>query len=300
MVNISMQRNVLLGLMLLVGGNIFSSLYDISIKYLPDDANPATFLMVRQVSAVFMLLPIWFYLKSPKPATYGIHIARANIGVIGSLALIIGISSLPIATVCAIFYAFPLIIMVLGYFFFNERVKPYQWLCTVLGFMGIMIILRPSEISLAGIAALISATSFAISQLTLKKMPSNDHPIIPLLYFSLLGVPLTILMAATQSFAGLSWQMFWVGIAGNSFLIIYHAMCVIAYRQAQASDLAIAEYFGLLFVVFLGWLLFDEWLDNLTWIGAGLIIFPSILIPLFIKQYKKARIKPVDIMSPSL
>lgn len=293
-----MQKHVLLGLMLLVGGNIFSSLYDVSIKYLPEDANSATFLMVRQISAVLMLLPIWYFLKRPKPQRYGVHIARANIGAIGSLALVIGISSLPIATVCAIFYSFPLIIMVLGYLFFKERVKPYQWFCAVLGFAGIMIILRPSEISWAGIAALISATSFAISQLALKKMPSNDHPIVPLLYFSLLGVPLTIIFAATQGFAGFSWEMFWVGIAGNSFLITYHGMCVIAYRQAQASDLAIAEYSGLLFVVLLGWLLFDEWLDGLTWLGAGLIILPSILIPILIKKLKKVRIQPIEPASP--
>ena len=293
-----MQKHILLGLMLLVGGNIFSSLYDVSIKYLPEDANSATFLMVRQMSAVLMLLPIWYFLKRPKPASYGVHIARANIGAIGSLALVIGISSLPIATVCAIFYSFPLIIMVFGYLFFKERVKPYQWLCAILGFAGIMIVLRPSEISWAGIAALVSATSFAISQLALKKMPSNDHPIVPLLYFSLLGVPLTIIFAATQSFAGISWEMFWVGVAGNSFLITYHAMCVIAYRQAQASDLAIAEYSGLLFVVLLGWLLFDEWLDGLTWLGAGLIILPSILIPMLIKKLKKVQIKPIEPTSP--
>ena len=294
-----MQRHVLLGLMLLIGGNIFSSLYDVSIKYLPDDANPATFLMTRQISAVLMLLPIWYFLKCPKPAAYGVHIARANIGVIGSLALVIGISALPIATVCAIFYSFPLFIMVFGFFFFKERVKSYQWLCGVLGFIGIMVILRPNQISWAGIAALISAISFAISQLTLKKLSINDHPIVPLLYFSLLGVPLTIVMAATQGFVGLSWEMFWVGIAGNSFLITYHGMCVIAYRQAQASDLAIAEYFGLLFVVFLGWLLFDEWLDGLTWFGAGLIILPSLILPGLFKKLKDSKIQPLDPVSPA-
>lgn len=73
--------------------------------------------------------------------------------------------------------------------------------------------------------------------------------------------------------------MLGVALLSNAFLLIYHWFCVLAYRKAQASDIAIAEYTGLLFIVFLGWLLFDEWLDSLSWFGAALIVLPSLFLP---------------------
>jgi drug/metabolite transporter (DMT)-like permease len=59
----------------------------------------------------------------------------------------------------------------------------------------------------------------------------------------------------------------------------YQWFCALAYRQAQASQIVVAEYTGLLFCVFFGWLFFDEWLDGLSWVGAGFIVLPSLIIP---------------------
>ncbi|PIW62304.1 DMT family transporter [Shewanella sp. CG12_big_fil_rev_8_21_14_0_65_47_15] len=274
-----MQRSIVISLILLIVGNLFSAFYDVSIKWLPDDANAATFLLVRQISSVFMLLPVWLYAQRPMTTHISVHLWRANIGSVGALFLIIGLMALPLATVSSLFYSAPLMIMLMGYGFLKERITTGQVICALLGFVGILIILRPSEMNWFGLAVLFSAFTFAVNQLTLKKVPNTEHPVLTLMLYNLLGIPATLLIAAFQGLQGMSWELLAIALLSNAFLLIYHWFCVLAYRKAQASDIAIAEYTGLLFIVFLGWLLFDEWLDSLSWFGAALIVLPSLFLP---------------------
>ncbi|MCL1051755.1 DMT family transporter [Shewanella abyssi] len=274
-----MRSNVMIGIGLLLFGNLFSALYDVSIKWMPEGSNAATFLLLRQVLSVLMLLPLWFIARRPTTSCLKLHLFRANSGAMGAICLIMGLMALPIATVSSLFFSAPLIIVLLGCVFLKERVSPQQWLATLLGFIGILILLRPSELNWFGVAVLISASTFAINQLALRKLPDTEDPRVTLMLYNALSIPLVIVMVAVQGLEGLSWSL--VAIAGLSsgFLLAYHWFCVLAYRRAQASQIAIAEYAGLLFCVFFGWLLFEEWLDALSWVGVAFIVLPSLIIP---------------------
>ncbi|QDF65813.1 DMT family transporter [Shewanella sp. SNU WT4] len=274
-----MKNKVVFGLLLLVAGNLFSALYDVSIKWLPTDTNATTFLLVRQLTSILMLVPLWYLVGKPKPQAWRIHFFRANIGALGALGLVIGIMALPLASVSALFYTAPLMIMVLGYIFLKERVTIGQWICALLGMLGVLLILKPGAMAIAGVAVLFSALTFAICQLTLRKVSFDDHPIIPIMLYNLLALPLVAVMTLIQGIEGLSWQLLMVALVSNVCLMVYHWFCVLAYRQAQAGEIAIAEYSGLIFIVFFGWLLFDEWLDNLAWLGAAMVVLPSLLLP---------------------
>ncbi|MBO2601800.1 DMT family transporter [Shewanella algae] len=286
-----MQRTVTIGLILLTVGNLFSAFYDMSVKWLPDDANAATFLLVRQVTAVLMLLPLWLKAGRPGTSHFKIHLWRANTGAVGALFLIIGLMALPLATVSSLFYSAPLMIMVLGAVFLKEQITPLQWGIAALGFAGILLILRPSELELAGIAVLVSAFTFSLNQMSLRKLPSTEAASLTLLCYNLLSLPLILLVALSQQLAGLSWQLLGVALLSNAFLLAYNWFCVLAYRRAKASEIAVAEYSGLIFIVFLGWLLFDEWLDTLSWVGAALVVLPTLCLPAIAKLMKARELK---------
>ncbi|MGX2962434.1 MULTISPECIES: EamA family transporter [Shewanella] len=286
-----MQRTVTIGLILLTVGNLFSAFYDVSVKWLPDDANAATFLLVRQVTAVLMLLPLWLKAGRPGTSHFKIHLWRANTGAVGALFLIIGLMALPLATVSSLFYSAPLMIMVLGALFLKEQITPLQWGIAALGFAGILLILRPSELELAGIAVLVSAFTFSLNQMSLRKLPSTEAASLTLLCYNLLSLPLILLVALSQQLAGLSWQLLGVALLSNAFLLAYNWFCVLAYRRAKASEIAVAEYSGLIFIVFLGWLLFDEWLDTLSWVGAALVVLPTLCLPAIAKLMKARELK---------
>ncbi|MEZ9198869.1 DMT family transporter [Shewanella sp. 10N.286.54.B9] len=274
-----MKSNVMIGIGLLIFGNLFSALYDVSIKWMPEGSNAATFLLIRQVLSVLMLLPLWFAVRCPTSNHLKLHLFRANTGALGAVCLIMGLMALPMATVSSLFFSAPLIIVLLGCVLLKEKVTPSQWLATILGFIGILILLRPSEINWFGIAVLIAALTFAINQLALRKLPGTESPAVTLMLYNALSIPLVAVMVAVQGLEGLSWQLVAIAALSNSFLLAYHWFCVLAYRRAQASQVAIAEYSGLLFCVFFGWLLFEEWLDALSWIGAAFIVLPSLILP---------------------
>ena len=274
-----MKSNVMIAMAILVFGNLFSALYDVSIKWMPEGSNAATFLLIRQILSVLMLLPLWIYAKRPTTQHLKVHFFRSNTGALGAVCLIMGLMSLPIATVSSLFFSAPLMIVLMGCLFLKEKVTPTQWLATILGFIGILILLRPSEINWFGIAVLISAFTFALNQLALRKLPDSENPSVTLMLYNTLSIPLTLVMVLVQGFEGVSWGLIGIAVLSNSFLLAYHWLCVLAYRKAEASQIAIAEYTGLLFCVLFGWLLFDEWLDGLSWVGAGFIVLPSLIIP---------------------
>ncbi|MCK8046267.1 DMT family transporter [Shewanella sp. 1CM18E] len=274
-----MKTNVMIAMAILVFGNLFSALYDVSIKWIPEGSNAATFLLLRQLLSVLMLFPLWIYAKRPSTKHLKVHFFRSNTGALGAVCLIMGLMSLPMATVSSLFFSAPLMIVLMGCVFLKEKVTAIQWAATILGFIGILILLRPSEINWFGIAVLISAFTFALNQLALRKLPETESPTVTLMLYNILSIPLTLIMVLVQGFEGVNWTLIGMAALSNSFLLAYHWSCVLAYRKAQASQIAIAEYTGLLFCVLFGWLLFDEWLDGLSWVGAGFIVLPSLILP---------------------
>lgn len=285
-----MKPNVMMALGLLIIGNVFSALYDVSIKWLPEETNAATFVLLRQLTSILMLLPFWIMLGRPKSSHNKLHFVRANVGAFGALLLVVGLMSLPLATVSSLFYSAPLMIMLMGAIFLKEKITSVQAICGLLGFIGIVIILRPSEMNLFGVLVLAAALTFAINQLLLKKLPADESPIITLVMYNLLGIPLAMVFAAYQGISGLSWTLLGIAVASNLFLLLYQWLCVLAYRRAMASEVAIAEYTGLVFCVLFGWLWFGEWLDGLSWLGAGFIVLPSILLPWLFSGVSKRQV----------
>lgn len=278
-----MKPHIVIALLILVIGNIFSALYDVSIKWLPEDADIVTFLLLRQCGSVLMLLPFWLMAKRPTTADFKLQFLRSNIGVITSITLVVGLLSLPLATVSSLFFSAPIIIIVLGYCWLKERVSVCQWVVTLLGFAGILILLRPSEMSWVGLVVLLAAITFSINQITLRKLPQKEPPIVTLLLYNLLSIPALIVIGASLGFSQISWPLVGLSLVSNSFLLAYHFCCILAYRNAKASDIAVAEYSGLLFCIFFGWLLFGEWLDTLSWVGAGLIVLPTFVTPFVVR-----------------
>ncbi|WP_017222058.1 DMT family transporter [Moritella dasanensis] len=268
------KMTVGLAMTLLIIGNVIAVFSDALIKTLSEDAAVYQFVFFRQLTAVLLLIP--FCLKSSRESLVnGLkwHAVRGHIWLLGAIFMVYSINSMPLATANAIFYAAPLIMLPMAMLWFQEKLTIPSITAGVLGFVGVLIVVRPTEIDWAAMAALVVAFTLAANNLLIRKLPKHQTVFQTLLLTNLVGMPaslgLTIWEGKPWDFAPL------LTAAGSTlFILIYAGFCVMAYRSGEASKIASAEYSGLIGAVVVGLIWFDEIPDLGMAIGTAFIIIP--------------------------
>lgn len=275
-----------LAIWLLIFGNLAASLSDVAVKMLQGEVVPFQYMFLRQLFAFVLIWPLWWrqpkvlrQLHDPK-----ITWIRAHLVLLGAGCMVVAISYLPLATANAVFYAAPLLMLPLSILFLKEQPNRGKIVATVTGFIGVLIVLRPSQFHWAALFALGTAFSLALFNLLARTIPEQQPVVTTLMWTSLFSLPISGLLAAAY------WQPLtqqeWLWIAASSGLILlYNGLAVAAYQKAPASQIALAEYSGLIFVAAFGAIWFDELLDALTWLGIGMIILPLLPSALFAKWW---------------
>ncbi|MFT5880848.1 MAG: drug/metabolite transporter (DMT)-like permease [Moritella sp.] len=273
---------------LLIIGNIVAVFSDALIKTLPEDSAVYQFVFFRQLTAVLILLPFCLGCSKESFADgFKWHALRGHIWLFGAIFMVIAINSMPLATVNAIFYAAPLIMLPLAMFLFQEKLTFHSVTAGVVGFIGVLIVIRPTQLDWAAIAALIVAFTLAANNLLIRKLPKHQTVFQTLLLTNLVGMPAALGLAVWEN-KPWDWAPLLTAAGSSAFILIYAGFCVLAYRSGEASKIASAEYSGLLAAVAVGLLWFDEVPDIGMAIGTAFIIIP--LIWLAKVEAKKKRV----------
>ncbi|WP_036191378.1 DMT family transporter [Marinobacter lipolyticus] len=273
-------------ILLLVIGNAMALISDVFIKLLEPGAPIFQFAFLRCVITLLLLLPLAGQLnRKALFAGVGVHTMRAHIHLFGILCMVVALGNLPLATANAIFYAAPILVMVLSVFLFREKLTPLSVFAVFSGFTGIVVILRPVEFNWAAIAALGSAFALAINAVMVRQLPKQQSTVHKLFLNYLLIVPAAAGLALWE---GASWDSSILASAlGSSLFILgYNITVLLAYRQVDANQVTSAEYTGLIWAVGIGWIWFGEVPDLWFLAGSSMIVVPLILIGL--KHRRKA------------
>ncbi|CAB0150755.1 Riboflavin transporter [Pseudidiomarina piscicola] len=273
-----MDRTVIQAVVMLIFGNNVAILSDSMIKLLGSHDAPFMFAFMRQLSALVLLLPFMLWLRKPlKPSQLRWHMVRSHIWLIGSLCMVLSLTTLPLATANAVFYAAPLLTVILAVLFFRERVSFLALMASVLGLCGVLVIVNPGEVNGFVVAALVVAFSLAVNNLLIKKLPAHHGVLETLFYTSVFALPLGAIGALLEG-ASWNWQMLGLALGSSVFVLVYAATCVFAYRAAQSNVVSSAEYTGLVGAVVVGIIFFAEQPEMRFYIGATLIIVPLVLL----------------------
>lgn len=266
-------------LWLLVLGNLAASLSDVAVKLLNGDVSAFQYMFLRQLISCAVIVPLWWRQPIRQRALQapGLTAFRAHLVLLGSGCMLVAITYLPLATANAVFYAAPLLMLPLSIGLLKEKPGPAKIAATLLGFIGVLVVLRPSQYHWAAGFALATATTLALFNILARKIPKDQTVITTLMWTSLFSLPLSACLALWQWHPISLIQLAWV--AGSALLILtYNGLAVAAYRRAPASQIALAEYSGLIFVALFGAWWFNEIPDHITWCGIILIVAP--LLPL--------------------
>jgi len=204
------------------------------------------------------------------------YLLRTALSYTGMVCVFYGLSFMPIGEVYSLLFLVPMITIVLAVAILKERAGSHAWVACGVAFIGALVILRPGIIAfnLAAAAVLITAITYAATNICIKSLSRTDSPVQITVYGNLLALPLallpTIFVWKMPSFSDLPWIL---GLGLLQMLAgLFHAYSV---RAADARVVQPFNFLRLPVSVLIAYLLFSELPTPWTWLGAGLIFASS-------------------------
>jgi drug/metabolite transporter (DMT)-like permease len=264
-----------LGIALILAATVFLACSDTTAKYLAASLPAIEIAWIRYFVFFVIILPALLYqgparvLRSSRP---GLQVFRGFGLVTSSILFITSLRYLPVAEATATSFAAPLFITALSIPFLGERVGPRRWAATVVGLVGVLIVVRPGTTAFdpASILPLLSAFGWASAVVATRRTSAGDGAVTTLAYSAIAGV------AVLSVLAPFVWVVpDWRSVALATFIgfaaTTGHWLIVLAFRYGDASVLAPFTYAQLVWVTLFGWMAFGAVPDRWTLIGAGVI-----------------------------
>jgi drug/metabolite transporter (DMT)-like permease len=260
---------------------IFACL-DTLAKYMTRDFHVMQIAWGRYVfSSVFLLVlvPRYGLVRPLRSARPWFQVMRAALLAVVSLMFFTAVSFLPLAEVTAIGFVAPLILTGLGHFVLGERVGVRRWLAILVGFVGVLVVIRPGVgvVHWAAFVALAMAASNAVYQLATRMLAGVDSPQTTIFFTNLAGsIGFSLLIPFFWTSPGLTG---WISMAVLGFMGgLGHYLLIQAFGRAPVSMLAPYAYTAILWVTISGYLVLDQLPDLWTVIGAAIIIASGIYV----------------------
>ena len=212
---------------------------------------------------------------------------RSGFEVIGRLFYALAIALTPISVASAILQASPLVVVLGAAVVFGERVGWQRWLVIGLGFVGVLVILRPGlagfdALSLLALAGLIGFAGRDLA--TRAAPPAVSNAQLGVAGFAMLGLSGAIILGFSGG-AMVPTGAVWAQVAGASvFGICGYGALTIAMRTGEVAAVTPFRYSRLLFAMVLGVLVFGERPDAATLAGSAIIVACGLII---LKQHRR-------------
>ncbi|MGG5888571.1 DMT family transporter [Falsiroseomonas sp. HC035] len=197
-------------------------------------------------------------------------------------ALSVALIHIPLADATAVAFAAPVLTVALAALWLGEKVSPRRWVGVGIGFVGVLVALRPpfltgEALHWAMLLPLVTAAANTVYQLLTRKLAAVDDPHTTFVHTSIAAAVVTGLV---QPFVWVTpgawdWPLFAaLGLLGGAG----HCLLVLAFARAPASVLAPMSYTQLLWAGLAGVLVFGDWPDGWTLLGAGIIAAGGVLV----------------------
>jgi drug/metabolite transporter (DMT)-like permease len=214
-----------------------------------------------------------------RSADKGLQMLRATMVLLATILMFTSVGLMPIADVVAITFVAPLLIVVLSVTILREYVGLRRWCAVFVGFVGVVIILRPGGglFTMVALLPLSIALTYAIYQIVTRMLARSADPLNTLFYAALFGA---VVMSLVVPF---DWVMpnlvQWGKLVLAGFLGgVGHYAIIRAYERAEVSLVAPFAYTELIWATLFGFVVFGNLPDRWTFAGAGIIALSGIYV----------------------
>lgn len=285
----------------LMGGIFVFSIQDVIIKWISGKYPVHEIVLLRSFFAIIPILLIAYLeggLHLLRTRHYAVHIIRSLIMFCAYICFYLSLAALPLAETVSLFFSAPIFITILSVIFLGEKVEFRGWMAVLVGFFGVIIMLRPSSemIDPAALLALLTAVLYAVGSIITRKLGKTEtgvslafYPTIMYIVFStimhILLHPIAIAQKPHPSLAFLfrEWQL---PLQGDLLLFVTIGLTAAAgyyflsqaYRLAQPSIIAPFEYIQVPLSVVWGYIFWKDILELHSVIGMVLIVGSGLYI----------------------
>jgi drug/metabolite transporter (DMT)-like permease len=269
------MTDTLRGILWMVATTILFAGVNAVVRHVGSDLPASVSAFLRYLISTLVMLPLLIQmLRQERPAS--VHLLYGLRGLVHGLAVLLwffAMARLPLAEVTALGFLHPIYATLGAILILRERVSVRRWAALLLGFVGVVIILRPgvSPVSEGQAAILLAGAFFGASYLLAKKMTGLDRPIFVL---TALGGVVTLVLAPfaiwnwqTPTLAELAWLAVVAALATGGHFTMTKALSL-----APISSTQPVNFLQLVWASLIGLMLFGEQPEGPVLLGAAIVI----------------------------
>ena len=276
------RNPVLLGVAIMLFGDFMFALNDAMGKWLVTSLAVGQVFFIRSIGAFAVLGPM-IARQGPR-ALFDVErpwlqVARAVITACETAIFYAAVYFLPLADVFSFYMAGPIYVAALSHVLLGERVGWRRWIAILVGFCGVLIILKPSgELSVGVLFAVIGSVLFAFTIILGRSLRgTSDTTLVTWQTVAslIVGAAMVLVLGGWRTPIPIEWGgMLLLGIVST----IAHLLIVRALKLAPAAVLAPLHYTLLLWGIALGWLFFDEVPGTQILVGGAIVVLAGLFI----------------------
>lgn len=204
----------------------------------------------------------------------GLHLARNSIHFCGTYTWTLAVTLLPFATVFALEFTMPMWVALLAVPMLGERMTKSRIGSIVLGFLGVLVIVRPGLESFqpTALLVLLAAFAFAISLIQTKMLTATVSTFAIIFWMNLMQLPMALAGSDPLFLTRLDWSALLPAVTLGAVGLTSHYCLTNAFRAGDASVVVPLDFLRIPLIATVGWLFYGEGLDIFVFAGAGLIV----------------------------
>ncbi|MFK8078223.1 MAG: DMT family transporter [Granulosicoccus sp.] len=293
-------QSITWGILFMVSGTMIVPVMDAVAKILGDTLSPLQVTWGRfAFQALIMGIAIVALYGSAtlKPKRPLVHGVRGILLAIATTFFFFSLVYLPLADAIAIFFVQPMLLTLLSAFFLGETIGWHRRLAVIAGFIGALLIIKPGSESftLAATLPIGAAFFFSVYLVVTRSVANIDNPM-TMQFASGVGATIAVSVGlipgtlANNSAWGaqLPTTIEWAYLACIGLIAaVGHLLVVIAVNRAPTSVLAPFGYVEIIAATLLGWIIFSDWPDTLSWLGISIIVLSGLYV--FVREQRVAK-----------
>lgn len=275
-----MPSQLLRGALYIVCSEALIAVMTVAIRLVSAELPNAVTVFFRALFGLLAVLPLVWHASAPawRTATPALHLLRAGAGMGAMYCFFYSIAHLPLAEATVLALSSPFMIPILAWLWLGERAPRAALIGAVVGFAGVLCILRPGTMAVnaAALVGLLGAAFSALARVSIRRMGRSETAVQIVFWFGMLGTAIAALPAvpAWQAPSGtaLGWLVL-IGVCATAAQLLFTR----AYHLAPAAQIGPFAYVSIIYATLVGWLLWDEVPDLATALGMVLIAAAGVL-----------------------